>query len=76
MVCQCWQWLCHEMVGKSLSSGDTPGVKSFIYDLTGGALEQDNFTLLQERWNLWREVGEDFMYCPHKTHTGGQHLLM
>ena len=64
------------MVGKSLSSGDTLGVKSFIYDLRGGALEQDDFTPLQERWNLWREVGEDFTYCPREMHAGGQHLLM
>ena len=54
---------CVAKWGKSLSSGDTPGV-SHIYDLRGGASEQDDFTLLQERWNLWREVGEDFTYCP------------
>ena len=32
--------------------------------------------LLQERWNLRREVGEDFMYCPCKMHVGERHLLM
>jgi len=49
-----------------------PGTELFKYDLGCGVLEQDDFTMLQGKV----EFTDNYMYCPHETHTGGWHLLM
>ena len=47
---------------------NTPGVKSFIYDLRGGASEQDDFTLLQEI-GIYRGKLEKILHIVHARRT-------